>query len=109
MTEKIVKGRITHKHDVEANWLKAVNFIPKAGEIIIYDVDDKYNYPRFKTGDGITSVNNLPFCKSNAIEGVILDGNKLETDDNKNIIMSTPTFKLDDDGVLSIVSVSTSS
>ena len=31
--------RIQHKHDVEANWLKATTFTPKAGELIIYDVD----------------------------------------------------------------------
>ena len=27
--------RIQHKHDVEANWLKATTFAPKAGELII--------------------------------------------------------------------------
>ena len=32
--------RIQRKHDVEANWLKATTFAPKAGELIIYDVDE---------------------------------------------------------------------
>ena len=31
--------RIQLKHDTETNWNKAVNFIPKAGEMIIYDAD----------------------------------------------------------------------
>jgi hypothetical protein len=43
------------------NWNKALNFIPKAGEIIIYDPDENYNYSRFKIGDGIRTVNNLEF------------------------------------------------
>jgi hypothetical protein len=61
MAEKIINGRIINKHDIEANWLKAENFIPKQGEIIIYDIDDNYNYTRIKIGDGKTLVNLLPF------------------------------------------------
>lgn len=62
MSEKTLNNiRIVHKHDIEENWLKATNFIPKQGELIIYDVDDKYNYERMKIGDGITLVNDLPF------------------------------------------------
>ena len=62
MAEKTINSRIIHKHDVEANWLKAINFIPQQGEIIIYDIDANYNYERFKIGDGITNINNLPFA-----------------------------------------------
>lgn len=61
MSEKNMNTRIIHKHDIEANWEKAINFIPKQGEIIIYDVDTNYNYERFKIGDGVTTVNNLLF------------------------------------------------
>lgn len=62
MSEKTLNNiRIVHKHDTEENWLKATNFIPKQGELIIYDVDDKHNYERFKIGDGINLVNDLPF------------------------------------------------
>lgn len=107
MQEREIKGRFTHKHDIEANWLKATNFIPKQGEIIIYDVDDNYDHPRIKTGNGIDNVNDLPF--SNTVEGATLDGNKLEIDDNKNIVIPIPAFKLDDNGVLSVISVSSSS
>ena len=62
MAEKIFNSRLIHKHDIESNWLKAVNFTPKQGEIIVYDIDDNYNYERFKIGDGITLVNSLPFA-----------------------------------------------
>ena len=54
-------GRIQHKHDIEANWKLAENFIPLIGEIIVYDIDENYNYERIKIGDGRTLVNNLPF------------------------------------------------
>lgn len=82
---KIIKTRIQHKHDLEVNWQRAT-FVPLVGELIIYDVevdsdgkvptkiiDDKvvellptgrtvpYTYERFKIGDGITPVNDLPF------------------------------------------------
>ena len=61
MKEKALNTRIQHKHDIEANWNQAVNFIPKAGEIIVYDADTQYDYPRIKIGDGTTSVVNLKF------------------------------------------------
>lgn len=60
-TEKNISSRIINKHDIEANWNKATNFIPKAGEIIIYDKDETYDYERFKIGDGETAVAALPF------------------------------------------------
>lgn len=59
--EKNLKVRISNKHDIEANWLKATNFIPKAGELIIYDPDENFAYARFKFGDGVTLINDLPF------------------------------------------------
>lgn len=60
--EKNISSRIQHKHDIEINWNKASNFIPKAGEIIIYDIDEIYSYPRIKIGDGIKFVNDLSFA-----------------------------------------------
>lgn len=59
--EKTMKARVQHKHDVEANWLKATNFTPLASEIIVYDPDENYDYPRIKIGDGKTNINILPF------------------------------------------------
>lgn len=44
---------------------KAVNFIPLPGELILYDgIIENGQYkvlPRFKIGDGITKINDLPF------------------------------------------------
>lgn len=59
--EKTMKARVQHKHDIEANWLKATNFTPLASEIIVYDPDENYDYPRIKIGDGETNINALPF------------------------------------------------
>ena len=60
-TEKNINTRITLKHDKEENWLKATTFVPKAGELIVYDPDTTYNYTRIKIGDGSTKVSALPF------------------------------------------------
>ena len=58
---KKINTRIIHKHDTEANWNLAENFIPKQGELIIYDADEFHPYERFKLGDGKTKVNDLLF------------------------------------------------
>lgn len=85
MSEQRLNTRVINKHDIEVNWLKAVNFIPKKGEIIVYDIEVDENgevlkdsnensllpegrtipyiHERFKIGDGITNVNDLPFVK----------------------------------------------
>lgn len=58
MSEKTLNTRLQVKRDTETNWGKATNFIPKAGEPIFYT-----DLKKFKIGDGITTVNNLPFIK----------------------------------------------
>lgn len=63
-TTKTIKTRIQMKHDTQANWDKATGFIPRAGEIIIYDVDSNYAYPRIKIGNGTTAVPSLPFLSN---------------------------------------------
>ena len=79
MAEKNLNARIVHKHDTEANWLKAVNFIPKQGELIVYDVDTTHNYERIKIGDGATLVSALPFVDDNKVDKV--SGKGLSTND----------------------------
>lgn len=63
-----MKKQITLKHDIAENWLKAVNFIPKLNELILYDgilEDGIYiELPRLKIGDGVTKLNDLPFIES---------------------------------------------
>ena len=61
MAEKTLNTRIQQKHDIEANWLKAVNFIPKVGEVIVYDIDETHTIPRMKIGDGVKNINELEF------------------------------------------------
>ena len=61
MTEKNLNTRIINKHDTEENWLKATNFIPKAGEMIIYDADANNPLPRMKIGNGVSYVGDLEF------------------------------------------------
>ena len=75
---KHFKTRVQNKHATEAQWREAINFIPLAGELIIYDIDDTHSSPRFKIGDGIvvwndehteytitgTKINDLPFTNN---------------------------------------------
>lgn len=81
---KTIQTRVQHKHDIEANWLLATNFVPLAGEIIIYDPDldnedlsKRYPGIRVKIGDGETPVNSLPFV--------------LDETDLRNLITETNT------------------
>lgn len=77
-SEKTMNARLQQKHDIEANWLKAVNFIPKDGELIIYDVDDNYSYPRIKVGDGKTFVNELPFSQGVPPKAIDVSNGEIE-------------------------------
>ena len=71
---KEINGRIINKHDIEVNWNKASTFIPEQGEIIIYDIDENYNFERFKIGDGITNVINLPFTNIELDTTLLVEG-----------------------------------
>ena len=87
MAERIIDTRIINKHAVEADWLKATNFYPKQGEIIVYDRDNTYPYERFKIGDGVTSVNKLPFMPD-PTQGVYV-GSTEPTDPNIKVWINT--------------------
>lgn len=58
----MINSRFQQKHDIEANWLKAVNFVPLAGEMIVYT-----DLKKFKIGDGVNYVNDLPFFGTGGI------------------------------------------
>lgn len=64
--------RLIHTHDIQAKWdsEELKTFIPKAGEIIVYDVDDSHDYERFKIGDGVKTIIELPFTVDNVIESI---------------------------------------
>ena len=94
-TEKNISSRIINKHDTEINWNKATNFIPKAGEIIVYDRDETYDYGRFKIGDGVTTVTALPFGSIQPDQNQNDETAALEALAECNII--TPTYQ---DGII---------
>ena len=83
---KILQTRVQNKHDIKANWDKATNFIPLAGEIIIYD-----DLNRIKMGDGQTYLSELPF-----LDGKLKTVNNVEPDENGNveIITEIPVFSV---------------
>lgn len=84
--------RIQLKHDVESAWATiAATFTPLAGEVIIYDVDDTYDYPRIKIGDGTTKLANLPFLDDGAINEMAdaLSSLKLSGANNKISLTGT--------------------
>lgn len=60
-TTRTIKTRIQLKNDTEAHWNLATNFVPLMGEVIIYSADDTHPFSRLKVGDGVTTVENLPF------------------------------------------------
>ena len=72
MAQSTVKSRIQLKNDIEANWNKAVNFIPLKGEIIIYSIDESHPFSRLKVGDGITTIINLPFINGSSSDDITI-------------------------------------
>ena len=65
-----INTRVINKHDTEANWNNHPSFIPDKSEIIVYDKDDNYNYPRVKIGDGVTTVVALPFIVNATVQDI---------------------------------------
>ena len=86
MADQNIKVRHIQKHDTEENWNKAVNFIPKQGEIIIYDIDSNYSYERMKIGDGTTLVSSLPFIDAQKQDKLTFDD--IPTADSTNPVTS---------------------
>ena len=82
------------KHDIKKNWDKAVNFIPEANELILYDgviENGKYvEMPMLKIGDGHTKLNDLELLK---IESLNSNSSKCEYIDGVLKINSWEVFK----------------
>lgn len=74
-----MKARISQLHKTEEEWLEFLKsykeqnkeFIPQAGEFIVYDPDNKYNYARLKVGDGSSPLQKLPFFVDAALFNVL--------------------------------------
>ena len=68
MAEKVINCTLISRHDTQEKWERS-NYLPKQGEIIVYDIDENFSYERFKIGDGVTSVTALPFIQ----RGIVVD------------------------------------
>lgn len=55
----MIKSNAIIKVDSEANWAKATNYIPDPFTILVYEFE--HTTPMVKIGDGIHTVNELPF------------------------------------------------
>lgn len=61
----MTKSNATIKVDTEANWVKAVNYIPDKFTIIVFEYENAA--PKIKIGDGIHKVAELPFLNSREV------------------------------------------
>lgn len=66
-----MKARISQLHRTEAEWQKFSNWIPAAGELVVYDPDDQHPYARIKVGDEKHTLEELDFFIDSAIEEVL--------------------------------------
>jgi hypothetical protein len=66
-----MKARISQLHKTEAEWKKHSQWIPEAGEFVIYDPDKTHSYSRIKVGDGIRTVQDLDFFIDSAVMEII--------------------------------------
>lgn len=65
------KSSAVIKVDTEENWKKAINYIPDKFTIIVYKQLDE-SAPKIKIGDGIHTVNALPFLMQKSVQGTTL-------------------------------------
>lgn len=60
---KTLNARVQTKHDIEDNWNQAINFIPKPGEIVIYetpsDIDVRIEAARQEWQEKIAAMNTI--------------------------------------------------
>lgn len=75
MAEKNFNTRMQQKIDTTENWGKAVNFVPKKGEIIVYSDGGGVGIPKIKVGDGTTKVGNLKFITIDSNADLSINGN----------------------------------
>jgi hypothetical protein len=89
-TKTFYNSHFTPKGDYEANWNKAINYIPQDKEIIIYKPDQNHSEPRIKIGNGINIVKDLPFAgvDTKAVKELINEKGELLIDYVDNAIDS---------------------
>lgn len=81
-------------HATEEEW-ELIDYIPKNGELIVYDEDLNHANKRFKFGDGQLKANQLPFVSnSEASEQIQADWN--QTDETKpDFIKNKPDLNIE--------------
>jgi hypothetical protein len=62
-----MKARLSLLHKQEAEWNKLSDWKPEAGEVVVYDPDENYDYARLKIGDGTKTLQELNFFIDKAI------------------------------------------
>ena len=62
-----MKARVSQLHKTEREWSELVDWIPEAGELVVYDPDELHDYARIKIGDGQTPLSKLAFFIDSAI------------------------------------------
>ena len=101
MANKQINARIITKHDTEANWSKAITFVPREGEIVIYEPDNFNTVSRFKVGDGKTVLNNLPFITDPFVKkelGKGLSSNDFTNEDKQKVANIPENYQYIRDG-----------
>lgn len=63
-----MRARVSQLHRTEAEWNKLADFIPLAGELIIFMPDKQHKYARLKVGDGVTKLKDLTFFIDSAVD-----------------------------------------
>lgn len=95
---KTLDVRLIHTHGTEAEWATKTSFVPEKGELIVYDADEIHTYARYKIGDGVTTLINLPFLNK------LTPGRGIEITDDHTITFAHPEI-LDAASMVGISSV----
>ena len=66
-----MKARISQLHKTEAEWQRYSQWIPEAGELVVYDPDTSYPYARVKVGDGKRMLSELDFLIDSTIAEIL--------------------------------------
>ncbi len=80
-----MNARISQLHKTEAGWAEVQAqyesnnkvFIPRSGELIVYDPDEHCEYSRLKIGDGNTALQDLPFLVESTLATKIIDAGRI--------------------------------
>lgn len=68
-----MRARVSQLCKTEAEWNVLLDFVPFAGEVIVFSPDKYYKYARIKIGDGETKLTDLPFFINSSINDFIIN------------------------------------